>query len=90
MTAVIQKLIFWFSIIPSILETIAKVEALIPLPQVGKTKLDLVLAMIHAIYDAEQTIQSSVPWATIEKAVTAAAGSVVSVFKALGIFKSSS
>ena len=88
MTAAIQKLIFWFSIIPSILETIKKIEELIPLPEVGKSKLDLLLAMIHAIYDAEQAIQKDIPWATIQSAVTAAAGTVVAILKALGIFKS--
>jgi len=89
MTAIIQKLVFWFSIIPSILETIVKVEALIPLPGVGKTKLDLILAMIHAVYDAEQAIQTAIPWATVEKAVSLAASSVVAILKALGLFKSS-
>jgi len=89
MSAVIQKLLFWFSLIPAILETIQKVEALIPLPGVGKTKLDLILGMVHAIYDAEQAIQSAVPWTTLEKAVTLAAGTVVAVLKSLGLFKSS-
>jgi hypothetical protein len=87
MTAAIQKIIMWFSIIPKLFEAIKKLEEEIPLPDVGKAKLDIILGAAHAIYDAEQAIEKEIPWAIIESAVTKAASIIVAVLKSMGIFK---
>lgn len=81
-----QKLIAWIKLIPGLLDAIRHVEEAIPLPSSGQQKLNLLLEIIHAFYDAEESVRKDFPWEKLAALVTATAARIVTAFNALGLF----
>ena len=82
-----KTLIAWLQLFPLILSSVKVLEEAIPLPSSGKQKLDLLLSVVQAAYNAEQSIQKEIPWSQIESIVKSAVSSVVNALNTLGLFK---
>ena len=81
-----QSLLAWLKLFPAILASVRALEEAIPLPQVGKAKLDLLLSIIKTAYEAEETIRKEFPWERLVSIVSSAIKAIVEAFNALGVF----
>jgi hypothetical protein len=81
-----QKLIAWIKMIPGLFEAIRHVEEAIPLPSTGQQKLNLLLEIIHAFYDVEESLRHDFPWEKLAALVTATSARIVTALNALGLF----
>jgi len=81
-----QTLSAWLRLFPALLAAVRGLEEAIPLPAAGKTKLDLLVAIIRTAYDAEEAIRKEIPWDRLVAIVTTAVKVIVEAFNALGIF----
>lgn len=81
-----QTLIAWLKLFPVLFQTVTQLEASIPLPAVGQQKLQLLLAVIKAAYDAEEVIRKDFPWEKLAGIITAAVKVIVDSLNSLGIF----
>lgn len=84
-----KTLIAYLQLFPSILSSVKSLEDALPIPAAGKSKLDLLIGFVQAAYQAEQTIQKEIPWATLEGVVRTSVTAVVASFNATGLFKKS-
>ena len=85
-----SKLLAWIRMIPALIKAVRELETAIPLPVSGRAKLELLLALMKAFYDAEESVRKEIAWSSIAGVITAAVGLVVQAFNKLGIFKKSS
>ena len=53
----------YLKLFPAILAAVHALEEAIPLPQAGKQKLDLLLAMVKTAYDAEESVRKAFSFA---------------------------
>jgi hypothetical protein len=65
------------------------VELSMPVPAVGPTKLDLVLATVSAVYESEQSLQAAFTKPELTSLVTSVVNATVLAFNLTGIFKKS-
>ena len=63
------------------------VEASMPVPSVGPTKLDLVLTAVSAVYDSEQSLQAAFTRPELTALVSSLVNATVLAFNLSGIFK---
>ncbi len=84
-----KTLIAILQLFPVILAAIRAAEEAIPESGKGKTKLDLVLGVVQAAYDASSELQSSFSWQSLVVVITKVVSNVVAVLNAAGIFKKS-
>lgn len=75
------------TLIPQIITYIQTLESIIPIPSAGKSKLDLIIAMISSVYQTEAEIQKLIPFSEIETLIRTVATLVVSSLNSLGVFK---
>ena len=81
-----QTLSAWLKLFPAILSAVRGLEDAIPLPAVGKAKLDLLLTVIKTAYDSEQVISKEIPWERLASVVTTAVKVIVEGLNTLGVF----
>lgn len=83
----------YFKFLPYVLDAVKAVEASIPLPGAGKTKLDLVTGIVAQAYATEQDVQGDFGKGfsadKLVGIVTKIATFVVGVLNAVGVFKKS-
>lgn len=81
-----QTLFAFLKLFPTLLSAVQAIEEAIPLPAVGKQKLDILLSVIKAAYDAEQSIQKEVAWDKLAAIISSASKTIVDAFNTLGLF----
>lgn len=82
-----KTLISYLQLFPIILGAVKALEEALPLPSIGKQKLDLLLSIVEAAYNAEQSIQKEIPWTQIESVVKNAVSLIVTALNGMGLFK---
>ena len=82
-----QTLLAFLKLFPMLLSSLQAIEEAVPLPAVGKQKLDILLAVIKTAYDAEQSIQKEIAWDKLAGIITNAAKTIVDAFNTLGLFQ---
>ncbi len=81
-----QTLFAVLKLFPTLLSAVQAIEEAVPLPAVGKQKLDILLGVVKTAYDAEQSIQKEVAWDKLAAIVTSASRTIVDTFNSLGLF----
>jgi len=81
------KFLALFQLIPVIIKAVIQIEESIPLSGVGVTKIDLLVNILKAFYDAEESIRKEFPWDKLKSIIMSAVSIIVTAFKSLGIFK---
>lgn len=84
-----KTLLYVLQLFPAILAAVRSLEDAVPMPQQGKAKLDLVLDVARAAYDASVDLQREFAWDKLAGIVVAVVGKVVGALNALGVFKTS-
>jgi len=82
-----QKLISWIKLLPSLVEAVLHLEQAIPLPSSGRAKLDLLLDIVRAFYDTEESVRQDFAWDKLAGLVTAAVARIVAALNKLGLFR---
>jgi hypothetical protein len=82
-----QTLLACLRLFPALLASVRALEDAIPLPSAGKARLELLLATVKAVYDAEETIRKEIPWERLAGIISSAVKTVVDAFHALGLFR---
>ncbi len=75
---------------PLILTAVRAVEEAIPLPGQGNKKLELVLDVLKAAYDASAELSGDLSWQNLVKVIVPMIEKIVAVYNALGVFQKSS
>ncbi len=74
---------------PLILTAVRAVEEAIPLPGQGNKKLELVLDVLKAAYDASAELNGDLSWQNLVKVIVPMIEKIVAVYNALGVFQKS-
>ena len=82
-----QKLISWIKLLPSLVEAVLHLEQSIPLPSSGRAKLDLLLEIVRAFYDTEESVRQDFAWDRLAALVTGAVAKIVAAMNKLGLFR---
>ena len=81
-----KTLVAYLQLFPTIISSVQALESAVPLPAAGKQKLDLLLGIVKAVYDAEETVRREVPWEKLASLITTTATAVVTSLNTLGLF----
>lgn len=81
------KLISWIRLIPGLVEAVRHLEEAIPLPASGRAKLDLLLDIVRAFYETEESVRQDFAWDRLAALVTSAVARIVAAFNKLGLFR---
>ena len=82
-----NKLLAWLALFPKLLKAIIEIEDALPLPGIGADKQALLIAVIKAIYDAEESIRREFDWTKLASLIAQVTATIVSLLKSAGIFK---
>ena len=82
-----QKLISWIKLLPSLVEAVLHLEQSIPLPSSGRAKLDLLLEIVRAFYETEESVRQDFAWDRLAALVTSAVARIVAAMNKLGLFR---
>ena len=81
------KLISWIKLLPGLVEAVRHLEETIPLPASGHQKLDLLLEIVRAFYDTEESVRQDFAWDKLAALVTATVAKIVAAMNKLGLFR---
>jgi len=82
-----SRFLAWFQIIPALIKVVRELEDAIPITGAGPAKIELLIALARAFYEAEEHIRKEIPWDSLRGVIVNAVAIVVKAFNALGIFK---
>ena len=82
-----QKLISWIKLLPSLVDAVLHLEQAIPLPASGRAKLDLLLEIVRAFYETEESVRQDFAWDKLAALVTSAVARIVAALNKLGLFR---
>jgi hypothetical protein len=81
-----NKFAIILQLFPVVLGAVKAVEASIPLPGKGQTKLDLVLNVVQQAYEGSAELSQSFSWDKLVGVVVPMIGNIVNVNNELGLF----
>jgi len=82
-----QKLVSWIKLLPGLVEAVLHLEQVIPLPASGRQKLELLLDIVRAFYEAEESVRQDFAWDKLAALVTSAVSRIVTALNKLGLFR---
>jgi len=82
-----KTLLVVLRIFPLVLGTVKAVEEAIPLPNEGKKKLDLVLAILRTAYDGGTDLSREFSWEKLVAIVVPMIARIVDLHNELGLFQ---
>ncbi len=82
-----KTLITYLQLFPTIIAAIQSLENAIPVPASGKKKLDLLLQIVKAAFDTEESVRREIPWEKLSTLVSSAVNLIVAAFNGLGVFQ---
>ena len=81
-----NKLLAWLALFPKLLKAIIEIEDALPLPGIGADKQALLIAVIKAVYEAEESIRREFDWAKLVELIGKVSAVIVALLKSAGVF----
>jgi len=82
-----NTLLAYIRLLPALFGAVQHIEEAIPISGAGVEKLNLLVGIVKAAYDAEEEIRKSVDWGKLEGIIRTCVSLIVASLNKLGIFK---